>query len=151
MNQFYLISLSKNKITSISNVLSQTFKQKYTPSLSSLICQRNELSKYKANRKKQKPTKIVPYNRTINTSDNSFRDSNSTNKKHSFKVGISHSRNWNTAETKGHSASNNRKQINYTIDNFNSSNQIAKCLNFKRKHQIKFLQKKYFDLKSFKT
>ena len=93
MNQFYLISLSKNKITSISNVLSQSFKQKYTPSLSSLICQRNELSKYKANRKKQKPTKIVPYNRTINTSDNSFRDSNSTKKKHSFKVGISHSRN----------------------------------------------------------
>lgn len=97
MNEFYLISLSKDKITSISNVLCQTFKQKYTPSLSSLICQRNELLKYKANRRKQKPTKIVPYNHTINTSYNSFRDFNSTNKKHSFKVGIFHSRNLNTA------------------------------------------------------
>ena len=57
MNEFFLISFSKDKITFISNVLSQTFKQKYTPSLSTLICQRNELLKYKANRRKQKPKK----------------------------------------------------------------------------------------------
>lgn len=52
------------------------------------------------------------------------------------------------SKNKEHFTNNNRRKINYTIDNFDLSNQIEKYLNFKVRTSN---FKKYFNLTSFKS